>query len=527
MGKWRQMSVIAIFASLCAIYQACTTNNDTDKDSDTSKPKPSSDSDADSETDTDPDVDTGTEFQIDPEEAVGCDLVTITNAEISEKISTVGIIEWTADGTVSDAYIEFGPIKGDYQRQAPVDLTEDNYRTLLLGMKTESQYKFRVVATVDGETCVSGAKGIQTGTLPTGIPDLTFSGASSGGFIVTTSFVNGFTNQSDVWDGALIIDEDGDYVWWYNPETRPADWVRARISSDGKYMWIANGNYPNINQGTIVKVRMDGTEEEVFSFPKRHHDLLELPFDGILAFMEYDPSGTGTCDQIVEVTPDGNKTVVFKVRDYFGEYAIEGEEWCHSNALNYVESEDAYYLSVLMFNTILKFNRTTGELEWKMGGEDSDFPGVWWDRQHQHHLLDNSILIFSNGGHATDEYVPEIIDEDAGDVSDAGDTGATGGAFWSYAVSHTIEFSFDEDTKTASLIWDYKDGLLGSMAMGDAKRLPNGNTQIIYSSIGVIQEVTPEKEKVYEIKRNGVFGYGSRRDSLYAAPPEYDYYLKR
>ena len=519
----RRILTLLFLASTVTVCVACDIGDSPSDDNKQNESPSDIGTDDDSETEPDTGIDTETDthsnevndfgIKIDAKEAKGCERVTVTKAELSPKISTVGIIEWEADGKVDDAYIEFGPLDGDYQWQAPVDLNEEGYRTLLIGMKTNTKYKYRVVATIDDESCVGGAHGILTANLPTGIPLLTQEGKSSGGFLVTTSFVASFGPTAS-WDGAIILDEDGDYVWWYNPDSFSVDWVRARISYDGKYMWLANGNYPDMRQGKILKIAMDGTSEEVFNYPNRHHDLLTLPFDDIVTFMEYEKVGTSVCDQIVERAADGTTSVVFTVRDHFPDREESGE-WCHSNALNYVESEDAYYLSVLLQNMIVKFNRSTGELVWTMGGEDTDFPGIWWEVQHQHHVLEDSILIFNNYGGATDDRV--VSEED----------GAAAGGFLKDAIAHIVEYKFDEDTMEAELIWDYTDGTMGSMAMGDTKRLPNGNTQIVYSSSGVIQEVTPDMEKVYEIRRNGSFGYANRRDSLYTLPPEYDYYPTR
>jgi hypothetical protein len=487
---------------------ACSSNSVDEVDDNTS-----SDADwDDTGADTSEGSDTTHESALPYIEEGGCDLVTVTSAQLSSRISTVGIVEWEADGDVGSAHIEFGPVDGDYRWQAPVDLTEPGYRTLLLGMKPKSEYKYRVVATIDGDACVTGAGTLQTGNLPTGLPNFTFKGQSSGGFIVATTYLLSMTKDTKEWNGAYILDEDGDYVWWYNPDAARSDWVRARLSYDGKHMWMANGNVFNVNDGTVVKVRMDGTGEEVISIPNRHHDLLELPFDGILAFMAFDESGTGLCDDIVERSPDGTISTVFRVRDHFAHRATEGE-WCHSNAINYVESEDAYYISVLYQNMILKVDRSTGNLEWTLGGADTDFPGVSWEQQHQHHLLEDSILLFNNGGGATDTHAV---------------AGPASGGFWTkIAASHAVEYTFDEEARAADLIWDYDDGSTGSFAMGDVKRLPNGNTQIVFSVAGMIREVTPDKENVYEITWNGLFGYASRRGSLYSGPPEYAYYPKR
>jgi hypothetical protein len=68
---------------------------------------------------------------------------------------------------------------------------------------------------------------------------------------------------------------------------------------------------------------------------------------------------------------------------YFGHHAFNNKEWRHSYAINSLPFEDAYTLSILDLNSIIKFDRA-GSLIWVFGGEDTDFPGVSWSGQHQH-----------------------------------------------------------------------------------------------------------------------------------------------
>jgi hypothetical protein len=307
-------------------------------------------------------------------------------------------------------------------------------------------------------------------------------------------------------------------VWWYDPTTvGSTDWVRARMSYNGKYMFIANGNVPGPSNGSLVRVKMDGTGEKSYNLSGRHHDVLILP-DETVVYMQYETSGTGTCDSIMEMDPEtGQSQEVFKVRDHFSQLASSGE-WCHSNAINYVPAEDAYYMSVLNQNMIIKWNRSSGELQWAFGGTVSDYPNASWNAQHQHHILPDGILFFNNRG----------MNAAAPPASGSGDDPAVGGMFMS-GPSHALEWTLNEESpKTASLVWDYSSGSLNSMSMGDAKRMPNGNTLFTVSTQGIIQEVNSSKSVVREINFNGAnIGYANRVSSLYDPPPEYGFYPHR
>jgi hypothetical protein len=265
------------------------------------------------------------------------------------------------------------------------------------------------------------------------------------------------------------------------------------MSFDGKYMLIGNLNLRNNNIGELIRVRMDGEEEETLLLPKRHHDFTVLPNSDTIAIVEYDDDGIGTCDRLIELAPDGEKRLVYALRDDFGHREAD-EEWCHTNAVNYVPDEDAYYLSVLKMNAILKIDRASGTLVWVLGGEDSTFDGASWHHQHQHQLLDNgNILLFSNG---------------AGGFSEADQSVA-------------IEYALDNDTLIATETWRYQSGLFTS-SLGDVQRVGNGNTLITYSNSGTIHEVDTATASLLAVfESNPIVGYAIRRDALYGPPQAY------
>src|SRR6185312_5782294 len=71
------------------------------------------------------------------------------------------------------AVIDFGRDQTNFEFQAPVDLTQANYRTLLLGMKQNTKYYVRITAQGGGKTYVSNVQAVTTGYLPNGIPVFT------------------------------------------------------------------------------------------------------------------------------------------------------------------------------------------------------------------------------------------------------------------------------------------------------------------------------------------------------------------
>src|SRR5690606_18189242 len=103
-------------------------------------------------------------------EPVTCN-ISVTSSEVSSAIPTVGIIQWSTDlAGLSGATIEFGP-DTSYGMAAPVDLNEPGYRTLLLGMKPQRDYHYRIVAQAGNQRCEGQDFTITTGPLANGLPN--------------------------------------------------------------------------------------------------------------------------------------------------------------------------------------------------------------------------------------------------------------------------------------------------------------------------------------------------------------------
>lgn len=128
------------------------------------------------------------------------------------------------------------------------------------------------------------------------------------------------------------------------------------------------------------------------------------------------------------------------------------EDYFHGNSVT--ETSDGNLLiSGRNINSIIKINKTTGDIIWRLGGVKSDFrfiadPENGFSHQHSvHELANGHILLFDNGNLRDNPY------------------------------SRVVEYEVNEVTKTATLVWSYTDGRF-CLATGSVQRLPNGNTLI-------------------------------------------------
>jgi Arylsulfotransferase (ASST) len=429
-------------------------------------------------------------------------------ANPSSKISTVGIVTWsTTLPSPTAAHIDFG-IDASYGMTAPVDLTAGSYRTLLLGMKPSATYHYRITATNAGGTCPSDDYTIATGPPPNGFsaPTVTTKNPSAlyGGFLVTGQYSQAMIGGSSG-APAFIVDRDGTLVWWYT--VSGSDATGAAMSYDGQYMWINNANVPNTTS-RVHRVTMDGLEDTDFSstFSGLSHQLTPLP-DGSVAFYTY---GSNGCDDIkifpANGTPSTNAVTIANAQAAHG-----GTGKCHVNNIQYSPSDDTLVFSDLDNNCLTKITKT-GSTVWVLNGgvpngPQSSFSNgalVWKGGEHGFTVLgSDDFVIFNNNSK-----VP------AGSMT--GWMGAAGDGSGSMA----IEVKLDLTAKTATQTWMYKTNpAIANDVLGDAQRLPNGNTVVDFATKATIQEVDKNGNLLQQITTAKNFGYIEKRATLYGPPP--------
>lgn len=429
--------------------------------------------------------------------------ITQKSGAVSTTIGPVGIVTFTVSGVSSldSAEIKFG-LDTTYGLSAPVDVTTaaSDYRTLLLGMKTSKAYHYQIVGKSGSTQCSSPDYTITAGGCPTSIkrPTITTSSGVSksqldGGFVV----LEGYKATTD--DYAYILDGDGDVVWCYKP-TGFSDLTATRMSSDGKYMWIAHGNVPS-GTAHMGRVSMDGAEFKDYSsqFTGLNHDAAVLPNDAGVAYIAY---SSGTCDDIKEwsAATNSSKTIINA-----GKVFTSGA--CHCNAIKYDSSDDSLIVSEDDHSAYFKVGRD-GTVKWVLGGgtfnqfDKSGTGASTWTGEHNLHILgtDSSglvhLLFFNNGQSATATTMANAV---------------------------ARELTLDLKAMTTKEVWKYASNPgIQNQVMGDVQRLDNGNTLIAYSLVGVIHEVDSTGKLLQTLSWGGGssgIGYFTKRKTLYGPSP--------
>jgi hypothetical protein len=415
---------------------------------------------------------------------------------ISPDMPTVGVVEWSTDlAGVTEATVEFSlkdPQPGELNVGSGGPISASDPEALLLGLKQERDYTYRITAIAGNTVCVSPDQLITTGVLPSSPAVVREEGPAA------SSQEIGFIINGGYGTKPLIIDADGDVVWTF---PFSGQCTRAHMSWDGEHMWMMKGNASTGttaggSDGSVWRVRMDGSDEEDLTagLERSHHDFAVLP-DGWATFLVVVEEGEAAGDTaLVERAPDGTLTEIVVLNE---DSYLTGGTATHPNALRYIARDDSYTVSDLDVSSIINFDRL-GTAVWQVNGSYCAEPllenceSLNLTGTHGHQWLENGNLLVFLAGIGT---------------------GGLG------APNSVVEYSFDGRmiSSNASLEWHYLESH-GSLILGDAQRLPNGNTLITYSDDGMIYEVNEAKELVQSLDVNGRYGYGSFRRTLYGPP---------
>lgn len=416
--------------------------------------------------------------------------VAVIGSELSPHIATVGIVSFSTSLVgLSAAEIQFGPDPA-YGLVAPVDLKEEGYRTLLLGMRQNSTYHYRVAVSDGSSVCYGDDRTMATGSLnAAALAQASTSDGAAPGFIVTSR------------DGqAVIYDKHGQLVWAYDM------WnvFSVHMSWDGQYMIGRDpGPFDSGDGGVFYRVKMDGSGFTTLDAPGGdHHDFTAIP-EGIAYLAKPDE---GECDWVYEASIDITDGLPmfdsWQIYQYFpDEGFLEGPEICHANRIHYSLEKNVYTVSDRNKDALAVFSKSgapltsigkmpTGNWTHHVQAESAG-PGGDWHVQHGHHLYaEDKLVVFSNDS-------------------------SGGPAMLHYTLSGNH----------ASLDWKY-DGAGASSIQGDVQRLPNGNFLVTANFSGTMVEVGPDgKAEMGRYVLSGPkgplygFTYSKHRPTLYGSPP--------
>lgn len=325
-------------------------------------------------------------------------------------------------------------------------------------------------------------------------------GSASGAgyfFVAAKNGVGGEEHPSQ--DGPMILDDRGRPVWLYpvSLEEEDAMEFRAQRYRGEPVLTWWQGVHRGWGQGEYVI--FDSSYREVTRFGAGngyagdHHEFLISARDTalILIYAEVPmdlslvggPANGVVIDGIVQEIDIASGEVIFEWHSldhvgldesYFGPAPDPAEpfDYFHINSVD-VDTDDNLLISARRTSAVYKVDRQTGEVIWRLGGENSDFElgeGAQFAYQHDaRRQPDGAITIFDNRGLDMNE------------------------------PSRGIVLELDETAMTATLLREYihPEGVFG-IYQGNMQVLDNGNVFIGWGSAPYISEFSRDGKLLFD-----------------------------
>ena len=436
------------------------------------------------------------------------------HAEQPGAVGSVVRVEWEASDTPR-SWVRYTDSLGQ-QRDVPADASGG---ATLRGLLPETEVDYRVVAEIDGGLVCSDLRTATTTALPVGLPELARTVGEPGDVTPAFLAMPVLTAERRF---AVVVDTLGQIVWaWELPRDVAARSAAYRVdfSLDGESILVNAMAAPG-DPGAIWRVPWDGVDIDEMRFDNLHRDFVELP-DGTLAFLGWesrrlDDGSLLRGDVLFEMAPDGELDVAWNIwEDYdhgLGPTEVLPEvdtpgvvEWAHANGVNWDADTDAWLLSLPELGSheegapppgsLLSVDRQTATTNWELSHSRGDFD---WDggdflleASHSVQLTDQGVLTFNRGS--------------------------------ADSCSRATEIALDPSAGEAEIIWESRsEDCIHVVFLGDAKRLPDGDTVVMYSSAGQLDIVDRQGVTRWSLQTDlgAGFGFVDYRTRLYGAPVE-------
>jgi hypothetical protein len=405
----------------------------------------------------------------------------------------------------------------------PYSLIRDaNGTVTTLGLLPNTIYHHIIEVTGLGGTARSDTLSFQTGTLPLFISRmrLELTGTPTSGYTMLspvalgndTSAVVAFDSLGTVRWYRLFADGltsgeskqqlNGNYTIYLGRSQgwQPTYGRYQEFTSSGEVIARYAASPPFYTDGHELLLRGSGgsTRLHLFGYEIRHVDLSSRggPTDALVAG-----------HVLLRQTVDGVVEFMWNAWDHYGvQDWIEPTgtnpplDFDHPNSLD-IDRDGHYIVSFRHMGAIVKINAITGDLIWQLGGLRNQFsilndPLATFSAQHCVRVLGNgNLLVYDNGlSHAPQE-------------------------------SRAVEYRLDTTSKTAEMIWQYRHTPpLFTPTLGSVQRYGNGNTLVGFGGLGIVSEVGPTGNLVWEGRfmvgqAAGIFYRAERLRSLYHHEP--------
>jgi hypothetical protein len=424
---------------------------------------------------------------VDPQLAVAANPYSVLSAQLSfnaPKDGCARVVSTSADDLTQDSPC------------TPV--TKGPSTLAVLGLKANTRYSHQVLFNDGSSERALGTVEAATGALPDAVAAATLTpvkGAAPGGYLLLTVHSAGKRT-------AVAFDGAGTPRWYRTLADVSALGAQTRQQENGNFtsfLGATSGSDGGEDHGQWLEYKPSGEPVASYAAPvgmyTDNHEL-RLVYDGVgrkqALFFGYIISDIGytapsastpmplALHSVLRTTAGAadfswSPISVRSLADFEGApFVGRANDFDHPNSLD-VTSDGAYLVSLRSLSELDLVDATTGSVRWTFGGRNSDFSitgdalGGFAGQHHAQVLSNGHVLLYDNGWNHTPQ------------------------------ESRAVEYALDPATHTAALVWEFRHPSAPfTPYMGSAQRLRSGNTLVGFSMAGIVSEVTPTGEVVWE-----------------------------
>jgi hypothetical protein len=389
---------------------------------------------------------------------------------LDDEVETIVHARWTLGEAGKQSWVEYSFDDGEWLSTPPQSGAVGEHEDILLGIPADIDVDVRLVVESDEPRVVEEAS-ITTGELPPELPEPVLiewdeTRALGANWILLT-----FDNGSNTFQGPYwveIIDRRGRVVWYHEVPDGLTAFYNG-VARDGTHLWFDAGTFFDPSgDARFIRMTLDGRYQEVIDAPNYHLGVDELA-DGSFV---YEALEGGVYS--INIGDGVDERVVWNCSEFMAKLGV-GNEQCEANTVVWDPDRNTVFYSMFVSNSVVEIDLVDGAVLKQFGqltGGDPwtiDPPEAVVDYQHYVNWTPDGTILAST----------HLVEE--------------GG------VQAANEYAVDEETKTLTLIWQYKTNDRYAQHTGEAYRLENGNTFIGYGTDGALRELA-DKDVVWEVE---------------------------
>lgn len=385
-------------------------------------------------------------------------------------------VEYTAAGRAQTAMIEEGI-------------------ALLTGLPPLSEVRYQQLGADDALIC---EEAVMSWNLPAGLPQLTVTENQRDRISPDQVIIGTIVGSASV---IFAVDREGRWLWHHTLE---ADRIAVDVHIQGSDI-LHNVFAAEFTEdvGEIRTLNLAGERLKTLRTEGAHH-VFEPTEHGTIAWPAvdirdwYDEKREETItivgDRLMESQPDGTTVERFNIWDHedptrhdqwHAAFYGQGFDWTHANGIHYSSERDSYLLSLGHLDTIYEIDRTTGTPLQRISTDWVQRNNTAFTFQHDPHWTDDGTLMMMS---YTDNVSPVAI-----------------------------EYTVVAEQQRLVELWSDASDEDGPTMLGQARRLTSGNILVNYGGKGLIREITPAGEVVWELSSplGAWFGNARIADALF------------